>query len=540
MMSQKEKSQTKITPMEYHSANLEKSVRFKQSQLGDHLFYYFVVAITGAAIMMIELMGTRILGPFYGVSLFVWTSLISVTLLALAIGYYSGGLLADERGTIKLSHIIFVAAVFTGIIPIISAHVLASTDVLGLRVGALVSALILFTIPLALLGMAGPFIIKMSTSTLSGIGSAVGSIYAVSTLGSVAGTLLLGFYLLPLFGTRIIVLAVSLILIVLAICLAIFESKRLYYPVSSGLWVVSSVTAVLILGVTSQLDGRSTVKGYKVLSEAESHYGWVRVVDQPKEGLRWLLSDSSTIGVSSLDTGNGLLKYQQIVAEVPRFLSKPENALLIGLGSGHLVKVLDKKGIKTDTLEIDPEVAKAAKQHFNFKPTGDLIIGDARYQITRLEKQYDLIIHDCFTGGTEPIHLLSLEMLQSMKKRLKDNGIMVLNMVGFLNGPNRHAVESVARTLDEVFAFKRVFVSEPDTSFNDFIFLVSDEPLELEKNKNNKRVASWLKNKETSIKTDDAIIITDDYNPLESMQVSKAEQYRSLFVQRMGKEILLR
>ncbi|MCK5354479.1 MAG: fused MFS/spermidine synthase, partial [Methyloprofundus sp.] len=215
-----------------------------------------------------------------------------------------------------MSHIVFLAAVFTGIIPVISAYVLSSTNVLGLRTGALVSALILFTIPLALLAMAGPFVIKMASSTLEGIGSVVGSVYAVSTLGSVAGTLLLGFYLLPLLGTRIIVLAVSTVLIMLAISLTIFECKRLRYPTSPGLWVVSCATAFLVLGVASQVGGRNPVKDYKLLSEAESHYGWVRVIDQPKEGLRWLLSDSSTIGVSSLDTGNGLLSYQQIVAEV--------------------------------------------------------------------------------------------------------------------------------------------------------------------------------------------------------------------------------
>lgn len=150
--------------------------------------------------MMIELMGTRIIGPFYGVSLFVWSSLISVTLLALAVGYYIGGLLADKQGDIRLSHVIFVAAIFTGVIPLMSGSVLSATNSLGLRGGAFTSAFILFSPCLVLLGMAGPFVIKMAISRLEGVGFVVGSVYAISTLGSVLGTLFLGFYLLPLAG----------------------------------------------------------------------------------------------------------------------------------------------------------------------------------------------------------------------------------------------------------------------------------------------------------------------------------------------------
>ena len=111
----------------------------------DKLVLYLTVSITGAAVMMLELLGTRIIGPFYGVSLIVWSSLISVTLMALAIGYSIGGRLADRDGPVKLSHIIFLAAVYTGAIPLMSGPIQLATDSLGLRAGAFASALILFT-----------------------------------------------------------------------------------------------------------------------------------------------------------------------------------------------------------------------------------------------------------------------------------------------------------------------------------------------------------------------------------------------------------
>lgn len=511
-----------------------------KSNSKDYFFLYAVVSITGAAVMMIELMGTRIIGPFYGVSLFVWSSLISVTLLALAIGYYLGGLLADKQGSIRLSHVIFLAAMFTGLIPLLSGSVLSASNSLGLRMGAFTSAFILFSPCLILLGMAGPFIIKMATSSLDGLGFIVGSVYAISTLGSVLGTLLLGFYLLPLAGIRLIILCISLVLLALALMLALYELKRLKQEVKPVLWVIPSVAVAVFLITTFFLHERLSIKGYRVLSNVESHYGWVRVIDQPYERVRWLLSDSSTIGAESLDTRNGLLSYQHIVGLLPRFVEDPKNALLIGLGSGHLVGVLDRQNIKTDAIEIDPEVARVAAKYFNFKATGDLIIGDARYQVTQLDKQYDMIIHDCFTGGTEPIHLLSFEMLQTLNSKLKNKGILALNIIGFLEGDKKAAVESVAATLDAVFPYRRAFVSTPGKNFNDIVMLASGSPIHLQEGINDRVIEKQLAKKEIFINTENALVVTDNFNPLEGMQVAKAEYYRDILMKRLGKDILLR
>lgn len=512
----------------------------KESHLTDHLFLYMLASLTGAAVMMIELLGTRIIGPFYGVSIFVWSALIAVTLLALATGYYAGGLLADRQGIVSLTHVVFFAAVFTGMIPMLSSSVLTLTNTFGLRTGAFASALILFSPSLILLGMTGPFVIRMATSRLEGVGVVVGSVYAVSTLGSVAGTLLLGYYLLPIAGIRLIVLCVSLVLLTLAAMLALYESRRLQITIKPLLWITACLAIAAALTGVYLTRGDHVAKGYRVLSDAESHYGWVRVVDQPQERVRWLLSDSSVIGAESLDTGNGLLSYQHIVGVLPQFLPEANEALLIGLGSGHLVGVLDRQGISSDVIEIDPEVARVAQKYFNFKPTGNLIIGDARYEITQLTKQYDMIIHDCFTGGSEPIHLLSIEMIQGLKTLLKNNGILVLNMIGFLDGPEHRPVKAVANTLDTVFLHRRAFVSEPGKHFNDIVFVVSDHPIRMHSTRMTKYQQQQLAKKEIKVATDQSFVITDNYNPLDSLQVAKAEKYRELLVKRLGSDVLLR
>ncbi|HRB83730.1 MAG TPA: fused MFS/spermidine synthase, partial [Acinetobacter johnsonii] len=155
------------------------------------IWLYGTVFFTGAAVMVIELLGTRLIAPFYGASLYVWTSLISVTLIALALGYYVGGILADRART-GLSLIIALSGLLTLIIPWLVGPVLLATDPLGLRLGSFISTLILFSPSLIMLGMVGPFAVKLSTSALSNVGASTGSIYAVSTVGSVIGTLFLG------------------------------------------------------------------------------------------------------------------------------------------------------------------------------------------------------------------------------------------------------------------------------------------------------------------------------------------------------------
>jgi predicted membrane-bound spermidine synthase len=188
---------------------------------------YLTIFLTGASVMVIELLGTRLIAPFYGTSLYVWSSLIAVTMMALAVGYFVGGRWADRAKCTGLAFIIALAALLTLLIPWLTRPILLATDPLGLRLGAFVSALVLFSPSLTLLGMVTPFAIKMATSRLEGIGTSSGSLYAVSTLGSVAGTLVLGFFLFPWVGSREILVGLSGGLLVLSVAVAVYEQKQL-------------------------------------------------------------------------------------------------------------------------------------------------------------------------------------------------------------------------------------------------------------------------------------------------------------------------
>ena len=174
--------------------------------------------------------------------------------------------------------------------------------------------------------------------------------------------------------------------------------------------------------------------------------------------------------------------------------------------------------------------------YFNFAPTGDFIVGDGRYEIQKLYKSYDFIIHDCFTGGTEPTHMLTLEMLQQLRGLLSEQGVLALNYVGFTKGEGTRAVASVYKTLKQVLPNVSVFITDK-AEFTDFIFLASKQPVSLDRNSGDERV-QWLLGHEYTLNADDGIVITDDYNPMESLQVRKAETYRKVFMERVSPELL--
>ncbi len=502
---------------------------------------YFIVFLTGASVMVIELLGTRLIAPFYGASLYVWSSLISVTMIALAIGYFVGGRWADRAKRTGLSLIIALAALFTLLIPLATRPVLLATDPLGLRGGAFVSSLILFFPSLTMLGMVSPFAIKLATARLEGIGTSSGSIYAVSTVGSVIGTLLLGFFLFPWVGSRQILVSLGLVLLLLAFVVALYEQKHFARTIAVFPCMVLALVGLCLLPIIVGAGHVDPSGRFSVLSERESLYGYVRVIDDHKRNLRMLTADASMIGAANIPDGVNRLIYQDIVALIPAIKPSIKKALLIGQGAGHMAMTLrDRYGIVTDTLEIDPAVAEAATTHFGFKPNGKAIVGDARYEIRHLTGPYDLIIHDCFTGGSEPSHLLTVETLQQLQGLLAPEGILALNFVAFGQGEGQRALASVSKTISQVFSNQSLFISEPGEDFSDFIFLAGSQPVDLASKTLNVEQADWLLKRKFELDAGNGIVLTDNLNPLEHLQTRKSENYRHILVDWFGPELLVR
>ena len=243
------------------------------TKLFDRVWVYCTVFLTGAAVMVIELLGTRLIAPFYGASLYVWTSLISVTLIALALGYYWGGIWADRTRS-GLSFIIAAAGLLTLIIPWLTGPVLLATDSLGLRLGSFMSTLILFSPSLIMLGMVGPFAVKLSTSTLASVGASTARSMRSAPWAASSEHCFWGLFV-SLIGSREIFIGLGLALFALATIVTVIERK---YQKSVITWAPTTLMFVIGLALYPQIAGSGKTESddaSQTVFERESLYGWV-------------------------------------------------------------------------------------------------------------------------------------------------------------------------------------------------------------------------------------------------------------------------
>jgi predicted membrane-bound spermidine synthase len=194
------------------------------------ILVYTIAFLGGGVFLGMEIVASRILAPYFGNSIYVWGSLISVFLLALSIGYYYGGVLADKSPSFKsLSVVILCASLFILIIPFVYIPVSIYIVDLNLefRFSVLLACNVLFLIPSILMGMISPYIVKLDATELKKIGHTAGSVYAVSTLGSISGALVVSFFLIPVIGTRsIIYLSGGILLFTSILCLIAHKLVR--------------------------------------------------------------------------------------------------------------------------------------------------------------------------------------------------------------------------------------------------------------------------------------------------------------------------
>jgi len=223
------------------------------------------------AVLILEILGTRVISPYYGSSVHVWSALITVTLASLAAGYLFGGFLADKRpyGALYFAEVL-VSGVFALLIPSLRIPVLSSTSPLGLGAGSLVSAALLFAPALVAMSDTGPLAIRLVTSEFPLLGRGVGKVYALSTAGGVIGALLTGFVVVPFFSVRQVIFALGLALLLLGGSGLLFVSRRR----GSG-----TVACLVALALAPSLLKAPTVVVSQVLMNRNSFYGEIRVVD---------------------------------------------------------------------------------------------------------------------------------------------------------------------------------------------------------------------------------------------------------------------
>lgn len=498
----------------------------RRGQAWHQLELLATVFLTGAAVMAIEIVGTRVVGPVFGVNLFVWSALLTVTLGALALGYWAGGVVADRVPTRSLlSVLVIVAGGLLALCPLASRLVLQSCQHLGLRGGALLASALLFSPPLVALGMTGPVAVRLATSDVRRTGHSAGAVYAVSTMGSVLGTLAVGFVLVPVVETRTILLMAATALIVTgSVSLA---ARRKF----GGF-----LALILPLLAVGGAEGLPLPKGLEILARSQSLYGLVEVVNDDNRGVRLLRADHSVIGAQFvLDKSSGFAFLHQL--ETIRFLRpSAKDVLQIGLGIGSLASVLGREGLRVEVVEIDPAVVRFARSYFGFVESGPVHVEDARAFLHRTERRYDLVIHDTFTGGTTPEHLLSREVLSRIHDLLRPGGVLALTCPGYEQGEKAEALWAVARTVREVFRRTRIFRDHSGQGDSgepsNYTIFASDDPIEFVipkearfENELCEQVQRSLRECEVTQPIPPGLPITDERNPLARLQLPIAEAH---------------
>jgi len=434
-----------------------------------NLYLYCLVFVSGAAVLAIEILGTRILGPYYGVSLFLWSALIAVTLIALSVGYTIGGRWADKAATMRrLSIIISIAGAWILLIPWIKQPVLLLADPFGMRFAVLLAAFVLFAPPLTLLGIVSPYAIKLRTKSLREVGSTAGNIFAISTIASVISALLTGYFLIPNIGVRLLTIIIGIILLISAsIGLAIKRNLKI---------TALFITAILLLGTLLFLKlPRTSDSKLGLLAVEQSPYAEIRVID--RGNLRHLVIDGGIHTIVDSSTWKSNPLYISVLELTKLFFDRPGKLLLIGLGGGSVVKNFVKDGWNVEVVEIDPVVKKIAYKYFGLDPSEAIIhLMDGRRFLSTRTGNYDVIVMDAYGSSYVPFHLVTEEAFGLLASRLKPDGILAVNLLAI--GWRDEIVKSLYVTLEQ--HFKEVYSLPTEKSPNELqsiILLASNRKL---------------------------------------------------------------
>jgi spermidine synthase len=492
-------------------------------------YYYPTVLITGAAVMVIELLGARILAPYYGTSLFVWSSLITVTLVALAVGYWLGGHVADRNPNPKALYVIIAfAGIAVALVAPLRDPVLRGTDALGVRGGSLTAAFLLFTTPLVLLGMVSPYAVRLATRELGKLARTAGRLYSISTFGSFIGTIGAGFFLIPTFTVRTILVVVSVALLLVSLIFALFLRR-------SWSGVAASVVLLVAAVLTPGLHEATAAGNIRLVDKRPSFYGEIKVVDYGP--LRFLLIDGGT--QSAIDTRNGIgaVAYPYMIDLLAyRFRPGGSSALIIGLGAGLVQRGFEGWGVRCDVVEIDPKIVETAEDYFGFDASaGGVHIGDGRRYLEETGQRYDYIVLDAFAGEMVPVHLLSEEAFAAAEGAMTPGGLLLLNYVGYREGPNSRVAASIQETLDAVFDHVETYEAGEEGDYGGNIFVASDSPLDeaavlaggpLPFTVHEAIAATATVVRPSNLEREDAIVFTDDHNPVDLWDVPGRERWR--------------
>jgi spermidine synthase len=420
-----------------------------------------IVFVGGMSSIGIELSASRLLAPYFGDSTFIWANLIGLTMLYLSIGYWFGGRIADRNPSPALLFTLTAAAgLFTALIPVISKPILRiSVDAfdnvsIGAFYGSLLGVLILFAGPMTLFGFVSPFAIRLLVQDVSTTGNTSGGIYALSTIGSIAGSFLPVIVLIPLVGTAktFYIFAAALVSLSL-VGLLMLRSKQ----AAAGA-AAAAVIVALFVGVLDDGRIKPPYRG-ELIYETESQYNYIQVLNDDGRIMLALNEGQAIHSIYDPDqlTTGGPWDYftlGPLFSDAYQY-EQVDSALIVGLAGGTAARELSAAypGIAIDGVEIDGTIADLGKEYFGLDDVPNLSthIEDGRWFLERTYGQYDIVAVDAYHQPYIPFQLSTVEFFKLVRDHLSENGAAVIN-VGRTDTDFR-LVDAISSTMREVFPY---------------------------------------------------------------------------------------
>lgn len=491
--------------------------------------------------MVIELVASRILAPYVGVSLYTWTSIIGVALTGMSLGYYAGGKLADRYASATTLLAIFWAAGLAtlSIIPL-TGVVTGLSLPRGTNIMGVISlyTFLLFFFPTGVMAMTSPVVIKLTLKDLRQTGGVVGTIYAFSTVGSIVGTFATGFFFIEQFGTRSVVWLVGVVLFLTGI-VAWFS-----YPGARrrGLDLMNLALGLLALSIALVFVSflQSMERWQLPYVVKESNYYTLRVYDDQigTTPVRALALDRLIHSYVSLDDPTFLgQQYEPVFAQIAHYYITTQNlaprVLFLG-GGGYTVPRFMEKLYPSATLEvveIDPAVTQVSYDLLGLSANTRIKTYNQDARLFFIQRptpgEYDLILGDVFNDIGTPFHLTTLEFNRLVRDNLKPQGIYMVNILDrFAEG---RFLPSFVQTLRQAFPYVYIFATQPsweDPDYTLFVVTGSRLPMDLTRFPGTLRgpvldpaeVEKWLAQRKP-------VLLTDDYVPVDGMVASLFYKY---------------
>jgi spermidine synthase len=472
--------------------------------------------------MIFELVGSRVIAPYVGTSIYAWSSLIGVILASLSIGYYFGGYLADKKPSIKPMALIIifsaVAIAFSAFTKDIFSTVVSISGAI-LEIKSVMISSILFAPASFLLGMVSPYAVRLKMSDVAKSGKTAGNLYAISTAGSIFGTFLAGFYVIPNFGSTDSLTILSVVLLLVAILLLLSTSV--------GRLAKSAVFFLIIFLRLAQLVSIAEQKIF--VADVDTKYNRILVFNTidstTKKPILALITDPYGIQAAMFTDGTNdlVFDYTKFYRLFSHFVPNPTNVLMIG-GCAYTYPrdfIKNYPDAKIDAVEIDPGMTDIARKYFSLNDEKNLTIyhQDARIYLNENKKKYDVIFGDAFNSAAAiPFQLTTIEAATKQYDALNDGGVIMINIISAIDGEKgkfaRAEYATFKKIFPQVFLFAIKNINDSDETQNIMLVALKSEKI-FKWESPNKEIEKFLSQAWKKPIANDMPILTDDFAPVE-------------------------